>query len=160
MTHAEGVGCYGHNGADDVAFDAAWMARALRGRPAVLRAAARRAGWAQRQRSEGVGHGLADARYKGSGACCAVVAEVHAGATLRVLRLTVAVAVAVAVDVGLAVNPAGVVNQIEGGAIQATSWVLKESAPTQMAGWADYPILRLRDLPFTPERIVADMETA
>jgi nicotinate dehydrogenase subunit B len=31
--HAEGAGCYGHNGADDVAGDAALLARALPGRP-------------------------------------------------------------------------------------------------------------------------------
>jgi len=33
VTHAEGAGCYGHNGADDVALDAALLARALPGRP-------------------------------------------------------------------------------------------------------------------------------
>jgi CO/xanthine dehydrogenase Mo-binding subunit len=32
-THAEGSGCYGHNAADDVAADAALLARALPGRP-------------------------------------------------------------------------------------------------------------------------------
>jgi CO/xanthine dehydrogenase Mo-binding subunit len=31
--HTEGSGCYGHNGADDVAADAALLARALPGRP-------------------------------------------------------------------------------------------------------------------------------
>ena len=31
--HVEGAGCYGHNGADDVAADAALLARALPGRP-------------------------------------------------------------------------------------------------------------------------------
>ena len=31
--HAEGSGCYGHNGADDVALDAALLARAAPGRP-------------------------------------------------------------------------------------------------------------------------------
>ncbi len=31
--HAEGSGCYGHNGADDVALDAALLARAVRGKP-------------------------------------------------------------------------------------------------------------------------------
>ena len=35
-THAEGSGCYGHNGADDVAFDAALVARSLNGRPVKL----------------------------------------------------------------------------------------------------------------------------
>ncbi len=33
ITHMEGAGCYGHNGADDVALDAALLARALPGRP-------------------------------------------------------------------------------------------------------------------------------
>jgi nicotinate dehydrogenase subunit B len=33
VTHAEGAGCYGHNGADDVALDAALLARALPGFP-------------------------------------------------------------------------------------------------------------------------------
>src|SRR3954462_3819382 len=35
-THAEGSGCYGHNGADDVALDAALLARATAGRPVKL----------------------------------------------------------------------------------------------------------------------------
>jgi len=34
--HAEGAGCYGHNGADDVALDAALIARAASGRPVKL----------------------------------------------------------------------------------------------------------------------------
>jgi CO/xanthine dehydrogenase Mo-binding subunit len=33
VTHVEGAGCYGHNGADDVAWDAAWLARQVPGRP-------------------------------------------------------------------------------------------------------------------------------
>ena len=33
VTHGEGAGCYGHNGADDVALDAALLARALPGTP-------------------------------------------------------------------------------------------------------------------------------
>jgi len=34
--HAESAGCYGHNGADDVALDAALIARATSGRPVKL----------------------------------------------------------------------------------------------------------------------------
>jgi nicotinate dehydrogenase subunit B len=34
--HAEGSGCYGHNGADDAALDAALLARAVSGRPVRL----------------------------------------------------------------------------------------------------------------------------
>ena len=33
VEHVEGAGCYGHNGADDVAFDAVLLARAAGGRP-------------------------------------------------------------------------------------------------------------------------------
>ena len=36
VTHAEGAGCYGHHGADDVALDAALLARAANGRPVRL----------------------------------------------------------------------------------------------------------------------------
>ena len=35
--HVEGPGCYGHNGADDVALDAALLARAVPGRPVLLK---------------------------------------------------------------------------------------------------------------------------
>ncbi len=37
VTHAPGPGCYGHNGADDAAFDAAIVARALPGAPVLLK---------------------------------------------------------------------------------------------------------------------------
>ena len=36
VEHAEGAGCYGHNGADDVALEAALLARAVAGRPVRL----------------------------------------------------------------------------------------------------------------------------
>jgi len=35
--HVEGSGCYGHNGADDAALDAALLARAMPGRPVLLK---------------------------------------------------------------------------------------------------------------------------
>ena len=37
MIHAEGSGCYGHNGADDAALDAALLARAVPGKPVSLK---------------------------------------------------------------------------------------------------------------------------
>ena len=125
-------------------------ARAL----AVLELAAARGGLATRKRAEGIGHGLAFARYKNSGAWCAVMAEVEAGASLRVRRLTIAV------DVGLIVNPDGVTSQIEGGAIQAASWALKESVRFDAEGittssWATYPILRFSDVPAVDVHLVA-----
>jgi CO/xanthine dehydrogenase Mo-binding subunit len=118
---------------------------------AVLDAVAARSGWRPDRSAastDGIGQGLAFARYKGTGAWCAVVAEVQAGASLQVRRLTIAV------DVGLAVNPGGVANQIEGGAIQATSWALKESAAPTHAGWDEYPILRFSEVPMVEVIIV------
>jgi len=113
---------------------------------AVLEAAARRANWAGWQKREGRGHGIGFARYKGSGAWCAVIAEIEAGREIRVERLVIAV------DVGLAINPDGVVNQIEGGAIQAASWTLKEQVRFDRTritsdSWDDYPILRFSEVP-------------
>ncbi len=37
VIHTEGAGCYGHNGADDAALDAALLARAVPGRPVSLK---------------------------------------------------------------------------------------------------------------------------
>jgi nicotinate dehydrogenase subunit B len=52
-----------------------------------------------------------------------------------------------AVDVGIAVNPDGVANQVEGGCVQATSWALKEGWRPGVASWEDYPILRFTEAP-------------
>jgi CO/xanthine dehydrogenase Mo-binding subunit len=91
---------------------------------------------------KGAGHGIAFAKYKNLGAYCAVLAEVEAGGReLRVKRLVAAV------DVGLPVNPDGVVNQIEGGCIQAASWTLKEAWRPGVLGWEDYPILKFSEVP-------------
>ncbi|HET7672171.1 MAG TPA: molybdopterin cofactor-binding domain-containing protein, partial [Burkholderiales bacterium] len=110
-----------------------------RGR-AVLEEAVRKAG--AFSKGEGKGRGVAYARYKNVGAYCAVVVEVEAGgAELRVTRIVAAV------DVGLPVNPDGVINQIEGGCVQATSWALKEAWRPGVAGWEDYPILRFSEAP-------------
>ena len=111
----------------------------------VIRAAARRANWKPEKRA-GIGYGIGFARYKNSGAYCAVVAEVEGSEDISVRRLTIAV------DVGEAINPDGVINQIEGGAIQATSWVLKERVRFDRAritsnSWTEYPILRFSEVP-------------
>jgi nicotinate dehydrogenase subunit B len=115
---------------------------------AVLRAAAERAGWgsAAADVGSGVGLGVGVARYKERGAYCAVVAEVEAETHVRVRRLTIAV------DVGLVVNPDGVVNQIEGGALQALSWTTKEQVrfdarTVTSRTWEEYPILTFSEVP-------------
>jgi CO/xanthine dehydrogenase Mo-binding subunit len=97
--------------------------------------------WRRWGKRENQGHGLAFARYKNIGAYCAVLAEVEAGEVLRVKRLQLAA------DVGLAINPDGVANQLEGGAIQATSWTLKEEGRVGAMSWEDYPILRFSEVP-------------
>jgi len=112
----------------------------------VLQAAAKRAGWNEWKRREGAGHGIAFGRYKNFGAYCAVVAEVEGDAEIRVRRLVVAV------DVGEVVNPDGVANQMEGGAIQATSWTLKEAVRFDRQRitsdtWETYPILHFSEVP-------------
>jgi CO/xanthine dehydrogenase Mo-binding subunit len=111
----------------------------------VIRAAAKRANWKPAAKS-GIGYGIGFARYKNTGAYCAVVAEIEGEEDIRVKKL------AVAVDVGEAINPDGVINQIEGGAIQATSWVLKERVRFDTAritshSWTEYPILRFSEVP-------------
>ena len=121
---------------------------------AVLEAAAARAGWATRRKADGVGHGLGCGQYKNAGAYCAVVAEVEATDEVRVRRLVCAV------DAGEVINPDGLVNQIEGGAVQATSWTLKEAVRfdrTQVTSdsWAAYPILRFSEVPEVEVEIVA-----
>lgn len=113
---------------------------------AVLEAAARRSDWHSWTPKEATGHGIAYARYKNSSAFCAVVAEVDAVEEVRVRRLTVAV------DAGLVVNPDGAANQIEGGAIQATSWTVKERVrfdpfTVTSTDWETYPILRFSEVP-------------
>ena len=127
-----------------------------RGR-AVLEAAARRAGWAEREAVESRGRGIAYARYKNTGAYCAVVAEVDAPSEVRVRRLTVAV------DAGLVVNPDGAENQIEGGAIQATSWALKERVrfddrTVTSDTWESYPILTFSEVPAVEVELMPDGE--
>jgi nicotinate dehydrogenase subunit B len=115
---------------------------------AVLHTAAAKAGWQPRTRptGEGQGSGIGFARYKNTGAYCAVVAEVSVEERVRVRKLHIAV------DVGLVISPDGVRQQIEGGALQATSWTLLEAAHfdrtrMQDRGWDDYPILRFTDVP-------------
>ncbi len=113
---------------------------------AVLREVARMAGWGARtNREEGFGRGIAFARYKNTGAYCAVVADLvmEAGVSLRRLY--------VAADVGLVVHADGVRNQLEGGAVQAASWTLREAADIGPGGvrsddWASYPILGFADV--------------
>lgn len=119
-------------------------ARAL----AVLDAVVERSGWWARRVGEpdGTGRGLGWARYKNTGAWCAAIARVEVGEAVRVTHLDLAV------DVGTVVDLDGVINQIEGGAVQATSWTLKEQVAfgpdgVTSTGWDSYPVLRFTEVP-------------
>jgi nicotinate dehydrogenase subunit B len=125
-----------------------------RGR-AVLETAARLSGWSSWIGGDSVGHGIGYARYKNTSAYCAVVAEVEAVNEIRVRKLTIAV------DAGLVINPDGVINQVEGGAVQATSWALKERVRFDRLGvtsdtWETYPILRFSEVPAVEVELLAD----
>jgi nicotinate dehydrogenase subunit B len=105
----------------------------------------------------GFGRGLGFARFKNTGAYCAVVASVSVDETVELHKLWAAV------DAGLVINPAGVVSQIEGGMLQAASWVLKEAVPTDgtrlvAESWKDYPILSFAETPQTNVEIIAAPE--
>ena len=120
----------------------------------VLTQAADMAGWDTRVRRDGTGYGAGVARYSGIAGYCAAVAEVAADTDIRVRRLWLAV------DVGRVINPDGVINQVEGGAVQSASWTLREQVRFDQdtitsAGRDNYPILRFTD---TPEVMVRVMD--
>jgi CO/xanthine dehydrogenase Mo-binding subunit len=113
---------------------------------AVLERAADMCGWKNAVRQEGIGIGLAFARYKNTGGYCAVAAEVNLTDEPRATRLWIAA------DLGEVINPDGAINQIEGGAIQSVSWALKEEVrfsrqALECGSWESCPILRFSEVP-------------
>jgi CO/xanthine dehydrogenase Mo-binding subunit len=123
----------------------------------VIEAAAKNSGWRPGAPGDGGrgtgstfrGRGMGFARYKNHACYCAVVAEVEVDRVSGTVRVTRAWSV---VDAGLAINPDGIVNQIEGGLIQSASWTLKEAVKVDRSGiqtksWIDYPILRFSEVP-------------
>jgi len=112
---------------------------------AVIELAVRESGWGD-PLPDSTGRGLGFARYKDTGAWCAVVAEVEVESEVRVRRLTVAA------DLGLVINPDGARNQLSGGAVQATSWTTIERVRFDRRritsnDWESYPILRFPAAP-------------
>ena len=117
---------------------------------AVVQTLAEQVKWLERRQSlaqkEGWGLGIAYARYKGKGAYCAVVAEVEVTHQVNVRRLWVVA------DIGEVIHADGAISQLEGGAIQSTSWALKEQAHWDSNNitsthWDAYPILRFSEVP-------------
>jgi CO/xanthine dehydrogenase Mo-binding subunit len=139
-------------GADPVAFRLAHLSdpRARQ----VIEQAADLAGWAGRPAGgDGTGYGLGYARYKGTSGYCTAVARVEAETDVRLTHLWLAV------DVGRVINPDGVINQVEGGAIQSASWALRERVRFDRTritsvSWDTYPILRFTEVPQVEVRIV------
>jgi CO/xanthine dehydrogenase Mo-binding subunit len=120
----------------------------------VIEAASEMSPWNDRAApGSGTGLGLAFSRYKNRAAYLAAVAEVEVDESVRVRRVWCAV------DAGLVINPDGAANQIEGGAVQATSWTLREQVRTDEQGiasrrWESYPILRFSEVPEVQTRFV------
>jgi CO/xanthine dehydrogenase Mo-binding subunit len=139
-------------GADPVAFRLAHLSdpRARR----VIEQVTELAGWAGRPPGgDGAGYGLGYARYKGMAGYCAAVARVEAETDVRLTHLWLAA------DVGRVINPDGVINQVEGGAIQSASWALRERVRFDRTritsvSWDTYPILRFTEVPQVEVRIV------
>lgn len=106
--------------------------------------------------SEGLGTGVAFARYKNAAAYCAVAIQIRMDASGTDLQVIRAWAV---VDTGEVINADGVKNQIEGGIIQSISWGLLEEVTfdaSQVTGrdWNSYPILRFQDAPVVEVELI------
>jgi CO/xanthine dehydrogenase Mo-binding subunit len=113
----------------------------------VIHTVARMANWKAQEQGDGVtGRGFAFARYKNIGNYAAVVADVSIEETISVKRIYAVV------DCGCIINPDGVLNQIQGGIVQAVSWALKEQVQHDTMritsrDWETYPILRFSEVP-------------
>ncbi len=95
---------------------------------------------------ESQGWGVGYARYKGISGLCAVFVNVTVDEGV-VVDNVVSVS-----DVGEAISPDGVKNQIEGGIVQSISWTLKEAVKTDglsttVDSWFDYPIIKFSEIP-------------
>jgi nicotinate dehydrogenase subunit B len=104
---------------------------------------------------DGWAKGIGFAQFENESSYCAVICEVEAGEEVRLVRMWAAV------DPGLAIDPAGVKAQVEGGMIQAASWTLKEAVPTYgrrvtSETWGDYPILRFEEIPEVTVKVISD----
>jgi nicotinate dehydrogenase subunit B len=125
---------------------------------AVIEAAARSAGWdSDDAGGEGVGRGIAVARYKNSGAFYAVVVRVEVEEKVRLIS------VHGAVDAGRVVHRDGLLNQVEGGVIQAASWTLREEVRWDGNGfavrsWENYPVLSFSETPTVATVIIPSQE--
>jgi nicotinate dehydrogenase subunit B len=111
--------------------------------------------------TDAMGRGIAFAQYKNAQTylALAVVLSVNLESASVTLRHAQIVA-----DAGIAVDPDGLANQLEGGFIQSASWTLKEQVlhdgrARHAEDWASYPILRFSEIPTVNVDIIAhDLE--
>jgi nicotinate dehydrogenase subunit B len=123
---------------------------------AVLKKAVAMSGWTpapvnvkQTIAGEMRGFGVGLSRYKNQDCFVAIVAEVTVDTKTGVVRVP---RMWSATDSGRIVNPDGVINQIEGGMVQATSWTLIEAGRhddgiMRAVDYVDYPIIDFLDTP-------------
>jgi len=113
----------------------------------VLQVSADAASWNSRGEGlNGHGYGIAFGRYKNHAGYCAVVVEIEVGKRIQVQNIWCTV------DAGRIVHRDGLLNQIEGGLLQAISWTLKESVTWGTSGitsnsWDTYSILGFDEIP-------------
>ena len=105
---------------------------------------------------DAAGRGLAFARFKNLKTYVAVIAEAEVRALTGEVRLTRAW---IAADAGEIVDPDGLVNQLEGGFVQAASWTLHEQVFFDEDGvtsrdWDTYPILKFSEVPEISTRLL------
>jgi isoquinoline 1-oxidoreductase beta subunit len=112
---------------------------------AVLDAAAKRAGWGS-PLPAGVFRGIAYYEPRGSLVCQVAEVSVSARQKVKVHRIVCAL------DTGYVVNPDTVNAQVEGGIFDGlntafNSKITINNGRVEQTGFADYPMLRLRDMP-------------
>jgi CO/xanthine dehydrogenase Mo-binding subunit len=113
----------------------------------VIETVARQANWQARGAAgSGHGYGLGYARYKNKAGYCALIAHVEVAERVKVHQIWACV------DAGAIVHHDGLLNQIEGGILQAMSWSLHESVRWDAEGivsrdWENYPVLSFQDVP-------------
>jgi nicotinate dehydrogenase subunit B len=141
--------------ADPVAYRLAHM-KDPRAR-AVIEAVAKKANWKDGEKGDGRrGRGVGFAKYKNLSVYVAVILEIEVDPASGVIKVPRAYAVA---DAGQIINPDGLMNQIEGGIIQSTSWTLHEQVrfdrnAITSRDWQGYPILTMREAPHVEVELI------
>lgn len=124
----------------------------------VIQTVAEQANWQNRGASgSGHGYGLGYARYKNKAGYCALIAHVEVAERVKVHKIWACV------DAGAIVHRDGLLNQIEGGILQAMSWSLHESVRWNAQGvtshdWENYPVLSFNDVPELDIHLVDDKQ--